>query len=140
MSTTSSSTDAAAPVRAPGVKRAGPGEFYFDVGKLDSIMGGPEYSTAYGGCVEGERMMAAVMHMPAGTGSEPHSHPNEQWVYVLQGMMDWTIEGQRQIVNTGELVYVPADAVHHARATADGDVLFFTVKDTSYGLYGRPAR
>jgi len=122
--------------RTPGAKRAGPGEYYFNLAELSSIMGGPEYSTAFGGCVEGERMMAALMHMPAGTGSVPHSHPNEQWVYILEGTMDSTIEGKRQLVRPGQLIYIPANTVHHATATEDRDVIFFTVKDTSHGLHG----
>ena len=122
--------------RTPGAKRAGPGEYYFDMTTLHSIMGGPEYSSAVGGCVEGDRMIAAVMRMPAGTGSAAHSHPNEQWVYVLEGTMDWTVDGKRQSVKRGGVVYIPANIIHYATATADGDVVFFTVKDASHGLHG----
>ena len=53
--------------RTPGAKRAGPGEYYFDLTKVNSIMGGPEYSSVFGGCVEGDRMIVALMRMPAGT-------------------------------------------------------------------------
>ena len=34
---------------------------------------------------EGDRMIVGLMRMPAGTGAEPHSHPNEQWIYILEG-------------------------------------------------------
>jgi quercetin dioxygenase-like cupin family protein len=122
--------------RTPGAKRAAPGEYYFELAKLNSIMGGPEYSTAQGGCVEGDRMMAALMRMPKGTGSEPHSHPNEQWIYLLEGTLDCVVGGKPQRVKPGSVVYIPADTVHHAVATPDADVLFFTVKDTSHGLHG----
>lgn len=122
--------------RTPGAKRAEPGEYYFELAKLDPIMGGPEYSTAQGGCVEGDRMMAALMRMPAGTGSEPHSHPNEQWIYVLEGTIDSVVGGKRQRVNPGSVIYIPANTIHHAVATPDADVVFFTVKDTSHGLHG----
>src|SRR5947199_10008535 len=71
--------------RTPGAKRAGDGEYVFDLSAVNHILGGPDYSTANGACVEGERMIVALMLMPAGTGAEPHSHPNEQWIYVLQG-------------------------------------------------------
>src|ERR1019366_8923653 len=47
--------------RTPGAKRAGPGEYYFDMTKVNSIMGGPAYSSVFGGCVEGDRMIAALM-------------------------------------------------------------------------------
>ncbi len=29
-------------------------------------------------------MIVGLMRMKAGTGAEPHSHPNEQWIYVLE--------------------------------------------------------
>ena len=122
--------------RTPGARRAGNGEYYFDMGTVNSIAGGPEYSTVFGACVEGDRMMIGLMRMPAGTGSEPHSHPNEQWVYLLKGRQEWEIDGNRRSVGPGEAVYVPANAIHHAVATADEDVIFFTVKDTSHGLHG----
>ena len=61
--------------RTPGAKRAGNGEYVFDLTKVNHILGGPDYSTANGACVEGERMIVALMRMPAGTGAEPHSHP-----------------------------------------------------------------
>jgi hypothetical protein len=50
---------ATAQARTPGAKRAEPGEYYFDMTKVNSIMGGPNYSSVFGGCVEGERMIAA---------------------------------------------------------------------------------
>src|SRR5215470_943991 len=71
--------------RTPGATRAGPGEYAFDLAKVNKIKGGPDYSSVEGGCVEGDRMIVALMRMPAGTGAEPHSHPNEQWIYVLEG-------------------------------------------------------
>jgi quercetin dioxygenase-like cupin family protein len=126
--------------RTPGAKRAGPGEYYFDMTKVNSIMGGPAYSSVFGGCVEGERMIAALMRMPAGTGAEPHSHPNEQWVYVLEGTMDSIVDGQRHLAGPGSAIYIPANTIHHAKATMDGDVIFFTVKDASHGLHGVKAK
>ena len=125
-----------AQARTPGAKRAGPGEHYFELAKLNHIMGGPEYSTANGTCVEGERMMVALMRMPAGTGAEPHSHPNEQWIYLVEGTMDSDVGGDKQRVNPGSVIYIPANVVHHTKATADADVVFFTVKDASHGLHG----
>ncbi len=120
----------------PGVKRAGPGEYHFDLGRVNSVMGGPEYSTAFGGCVEGERMMAALMRMPAGTGAESHNHPNEQWIYILEGAMESVVNGQRDIMTPGKVIYIPAGTTHYGRALPEADVVFFTVKDTSHGLHG----
>ena len=98
--------------RTPGAKRAGPGEYVFDLAKVNHILGGPDYSTANGACVEGERMIVGLMRMPAGTGAEPHSHPNEQWIYI------------------------PANTLHSVNVKPGQDVLFFTVKDASHSLHG----
>jgi quercetin dioxygenase-like cupin family protein len=122
--------------RTPGAKRAGAGEYLFDLAKVNRIKGGPDYSSVEGGCVEGDRMIVALMRMPAGTGAEPHSHPNEQWIYVLEGVFTGEIEGQPFEARAGTVVYVPSNALHSGRATAEGDVVFFTVKDASHGLHG----
>ena len=135
----SNSAAAEAP-RTPGAKRAGPGEYYFDLAGLKPIMGGPDYSSVFGGCVEGERMIIALMRMPAGTGSEPHSHPNEQWVFILEGMMDSVVNGVHRLVRSGSAIYIPADTIHYAKATPEADVVFFTVKDASHGLHGIKTR
>ena len=36
--------------RTPGAKRAGAGEYLFDLTKVNQIKGGPDYSTAAGAC------------------------------------------------------------------------------------------
>ena len=123
--------------RTPGAKRAGAGEFFFELTKVDPIKGGPTYSTAFGPCVEGDRLIVALMRIPAGTKSEPHTHPNEQWIYVLEGTFDVTVSGQRSLVKPGSLVYIPANAIHSATATPEADVVFFTAKDGSHGLQGK---
>jgi quercetin dioxygenase-like cupin family protein len=122
--------------RTPGATRAGPGEYLFDLGTVQTIMGGPAYSTAHGPCVEGDRMIVGLMRMPAGTGAEPHSHPNEQWIYVLEGTFRGTIGGRPVEGKPGAVLYIPADTIHSGGAGPDADLVFFTVKDASYGLHG----
>ncbi len=115
--------------RTPGAKRAGAGEYIFNLANLNHILGGPDYSTANGSCVEGDRMIVGLMRMPAGTGAELHSHPNEQWIYILEGTFHATIGGKTIEAKPGSVVYVPADVMHSGKAGAEGDVVFFTVKD-----------
>jgi quercetin dioxygenase-like cupin family protein len=129
-----SSNSAAA--RTPGAKRAGPGEHVFDLASVNKIKGGPDYSSVEGSVVEGDRMIVALMRMPAGTGAEAHSHPNEQWIYILEGTFRAKI-GEREIeARPGSVVYVPANAIHTGQATPEADVVFFTVKDASHSLHG----
>ena len=122
--------------RTPGAKRAGEGEYVFDLGRVNHILGGPGYSTANGACVEGERMIVGLMRMPAGTGAEPHSHPNEQWIYILEGTFRGKIADQEIEAKPGSVIYVPANVVHCGGASPEGDVVFFTCKDASHSLHG----
>lgn len=128
--------DQAAPARTPGATRAGPGDHVFNLASINHILGGPDYSTANGSCVEGDRMIVGLMRMPAGTGAAPHSHPNEQWIYILQGTFYAKIGDTAIEAPAGSVVYVPAGATHSGNAGADGDVVFFTVKDASHSLHG----
>ena len=122
--------------RTPGAKRAGAGEHHFELAKLNRIKGGPDYSSAEGTCIEGDRMIVALMRMAAGTGAQPHSHPNEQWIYILEGTFRAVIGGKAIEAKPGSVVYVPADTIHSGQATPDADVVFFTVKDASHSLHG----
>jgi quercetin dioxygenase-like cupin family protein len=76
------------------------------------------------------------MRMPAGTGAEPHSHPNEQWIYILEGTFHATVGGRAIEAKPGAVIYIPADVVHSGKAGAGRDVVFFTVKDASHSLHG----
>ena len=100
-------------------------------------MGGPAYSTAHGPCVEGDRMIVGLMRMNAGTGAEPHSHPNEQWIYVLEGTFHANIDGKEFDVKPGSVVYIPANT--DSCRQGDGRrrrCCFSPVKDASHSLHG----
>ena len=133
---TSNPTEQAPAAITPGATRAGNGEYVFDFAEVNQIMGGPEYSPVFGGCVEGDRMIVALMRAPAGKMGDPHSHPNEQWIYVLDGHFEFRIDGQVHKVGPKGLIYVPANQLHQGGATAEADCVFFTCKDASHGLHG----
>ena len=122
--------------RTPGAHRAQKGEHVFNFAKVKQILGGPDYSPVFGGCVEGDRMIVALMTAPAGETSQPHSHLNEQWIYVLDGVMELVVDGQRHTAQPGELIYIPANTIHSGSTPPGKDARFFTVKDASWSLHG----
>ena len=122
-----------------GAYKAGNGNYIFDIDELNGLMAGPEYSETFGPVVEGELTQVGVMTLPAGQGSPPHSHPNEQWVYVLQGKLIATVDGEESEVGPGHLLYFPANVVHSVTVSPDQDCHFFTCKDMRGGIAGTPA-
>ncbi len=120
----------------PGAKRAGAGEYVFNMRTVNQIMGGPAYSPVSGGCVEGERMIVALMRYPAGKPSDAHSHPNEQWIFILEGELEMQFDGKWHRGTPGDVFYVPANKIHQARNEGKSDCVFFTCKDASHGLHG----
>jgi quercetin dioxygenase-like cupin family protein len=125
--------------KAPEGIKAGHGKYFFDIATANHVHAGGAYSTAAGSLIEGERIQCGLMQMPKGTGARPHSHPNEQWIYVVQGVLDCEINGVKSEAPAGTLIYIPANEVHTVVAVPDkGDVLFFTCKDMSAGIWGTP--
>jgi len=81
-------------------------------------------------------MQVGLITIPRGTVSHPHSHPNEQWTYVLKGKARVFIAGQPEMLGvTGTLIYAPANVVHSVEALPDEDLVFFTVKDLSHASW-----
>jgi quercetin dioxygenase-like cupin family protein len=123
-----------------GATKAGHGRHVFDLARLGRIEAGPGYSTSEGPVVEGDRIQVGLITMRRGTGARPHSHPNEQWMYVLHGNGRAWVEGSdEQPIGPGSLVFFPANAVHYAVASGDEDLVFFTCKDLSHGIVGKAA-
>ena len=121
-----------------GAVKGGMGNYIFSLLEMDGIKTGEKYSTAIGPLVEGERTQVGLMHKAAGTGAHPHSHPNEQWNYIVQGKLRVTVDGQESIEGPGTLLYFPPNVIHSTVALPEEDVLFFVVKDLSHSIQGTP--
>jgi quercetin dioxygenase-like cupin family protein len=79
----------------------------------------PHYSTATGGTVTGAVIEVGRYRMAGGTGADPHTHPNEQIIYVLQGRLRARVGGEERVVGVGEVVHVPPNIEHEIRALED---------------------
>ncbi len=114
-------------------------QHYYSTGDMETRLAGEAYSTANGSWVEGERIIFGLITIPAGTRSEPHSHPNEQFSIVLNGSIRVNVEGDEQVLVKDDINYRPADAIHSAEVVGEEDYVFVTAKDTSWGIQGTPA-
>ena len=114
-------------------------QHYYSTDDMENRLAGEGYSTANGTWVEGERIIFGLITIPAGTRSEPHSHPNEQFSIVLSGSIRVNVEGDEQVLVKDDINYRPADAIHSAEVVGEEDYVFVTAKDTSWGIQGKPA-
>lgn len=111
-------------------------DYFYDWKALEKSLISHEYSSAYGSVIVGERMQVAMVHKEKGTGSRLHSHPNEQFNYVLKGDIRARVEDEEMMMKPGDLVYIPANAAHYLVAVSEGGADYFVVKDTSWGIAG----
>lgn len=132
--------DDKAATKTPGAVKAGVEGYLFELTKMAGIEAGTGYSTAHGPVVEGDRIQVGLIFKPRGTGARLHSHPNEQWNYVVSGKMRVRMEGEDdRVAGPGTVVYLPANKVHATIATTDGDLVFLAIKDMSHGIVGMAA-
>ena len=51
-----------------------------------------------------------------------HTHPGEEIIYVLEGTLEYHIEGQpTATVKPGDVLFVPAGAIHSAKNVGSGN-------------------
>ena len=51
-----------------------------------------------------------------------HTHPGEEIIYVLEGTLEYQIEGQpTRTVRPGDVLFVPAGAIHTAKNIGSGN-------------------
>jgi len=88
--------------------------------------------------VEGERMQVGLITIKRGTRSRPHSHPNEQWTYVLKGRARVRWAASRKPSRHPHADLRPPNVVHSVEALPEEDLVFFPVKDLRTASSARP--
>jgi quercetin dioxygenase-like cupin family protein len=95
-------------------------------------------SSTIGAVLTGGRIILTLGTQARGSGAKPHTHPNEQFNYIVQGTMVNEIEGELVFAGPGTLLHTPTAAVHTGLACPDEDLVFLAIKDTRHGIVGPP--
>ena len=69
--------------------------------------------------VVGTNLMAARIELKQGAVVPLHRHHNEQISHVLKGALHFVIDGAPLVLHAGELLCIPPDMPHEARALED---------------------
>jgi mannose-6-phosphate isomerase-like protein (cupin superfamily) len=84
---------------------------------------------AFGGAVErcavrSDGALVTFNWIQPGDGPSPqHSHPFDQLSFIVQGTMEFEVDGEHFVVGPGEVLAIPADASHGGRIIGDEVVL-----------------
>ena len=69
----------------------------------------------------GREVIQARVEIDPGVASPRHWHPGEEIVYVLEGSLEYQIEGKPPVtLKAGDVLFVPAGAVHSAKNVGTG--------------------
>ncbi|HKY90718.1 MAG TPA: cupin domain-containing protein [Nevskiaceae bacterium] len=66
--------------------------------------------------VPGREVVQVRVDFAPGSAFGRHRHPGEEIVYVIEGVLEYEIEGRPPVtLKAGEVLFIPAGAVHAAR-------------------------
>ena len=69
----------------------------------------------------GREAVQVIVEIAPGTASPKHTHPGEEIIYVLEGTLEYEIEGKPPVtLKAGDVLFIPAETVHLARNVGTG--------------------
>lgn len=69
----------------------------------------------------GREVIQARVEIDPGVTSSRHSHPGEEIVYVLEGVLEYQIEGKPPVtLKAGDVLFIPAGTIHAAKNVGNG--------------------
>ena len=72
--------------------------------------------------VPGREVVQVRVDFAPGVAFGKHSHPGEEIVYVLEGSLEYQVEGKPPVtLKAGEVLFIPAGTVHAAKNVGSGN-------------------
>ena len=72
--------------------------------------------------VPGREVVQVRVDFAPGVAFGKHSHPGEEIVYVLEGSLEYQVEGKPPVtLKAGEVLFIPAGTIHEVKNVASGN-------------------
>jgi quercetin dioxygenase-like cupin family protein len=72
--------------------------------------------------IPGREVVQAIVEIAAGVTAAKHWHPGEEIIYVLEGSLEYQVEGKPPVtLKAGDVLFVPARAIHSAKNVGSGN-------------------
>jgi quercetin dioxygenase-like cupin family protein len=70
----------------------------------------------------GREVVQVRVDIASGVVAPRHSHPGEEIIYVLEGSLEYRVEGRPPVtLKAGEVLFVPAGTIHAAKNVGSGN-------------------
>src|SRR5215213_4343144 len=70
----------------------------------------------------GHEVIQVRVDFARGVAFPPHSHPGEEIAYVIEGLLEYQLEGKPPVtLKAGEALFIPAGTIHSARNVGTGN-------------------
>ncbi len=71
--------------------------------------------------VPGREAIQALVGIPAGAAAPRHWHPGEELVYVVEGLLEYALDGRPPVtLKAGEVLFIPYGAIHAVKNVGSG--------------------
>jgi quercetin dioxygenase-like cupin family protein len=72
--------------------------------------------------VPGREVVQTRIDFDQGAVAPKHVHPGEEIIYVLEGSLEYQVEGQPPVtLHAGEVLFIPAGTIHSAKNVGSGN-------------------
>jgi quercetin dioxygenase-like cupin family protein len=72
--------------------------------------------------VPGREVIQSRIDFDPGVAFGKHSHPGEEIIYVLEGLLEYQVEGKPPVtLKAGDVLFIPAGTVHAAKNVGRGN-------------------
>ena len=70
----------------------------------------------------GREVIQVRVDFDAGTAFGKHSHPGEEIIYVIEGLLEYQVEGKAPVtLKAGDVLFIPAQMIHSAKNVGSGN-------------------
>jgi quercetin dioxygenase-like cupin family protein len=72
--------------------------------------------------VPGREAIQVLVEFAPGVVAARHAHPGEEIVYVVEGVLEYQLDGEPPVtLEAGEVLFIPAGAIHAVRNVGNGN-------------------
>ena len=99
----------------------------FSTGKIEKTEAGYQYWFVNKDLADGKTLKMSVVKPHSATHA-PHSHPEDEFFFVVEGKVEFSLNGRTRVVGPFSSLYCPSNVEHGIRNVGDQEAKYLVVK------------